>query len=438
MYKKKISPRRIIKFALLAILVVLSSVSVVQDARSAPLNKPNLLPLGPEKQLSQATDPECVRDWPAVAYNFRHQEFMVVWDNSWDDGRRDIYARRIANDGTLLTTFIVSTGANKRLRPSLAYNATNDEYLVTWMYDAAGNGIHYEIWGRFIAWDGSYLKPDFQIMSGTERAYYRPEAVWNMEQKEYLVVADVQDTISTQWNDIVYRRVKMDGSLPDVIGQVVQNQVVQPHQSSVSYYQAPDEYMVVWRQWTSGTNWDIYGARLRGSDGSLVNPPGHFIVDNSLADQTNPALGADGLGRYLVVWQHGIGDPRTDWDIYGQKLDESGNRVGNHLVIANSPQVELYPEATISWALKQRVVTWWRATATGDEIWAQAWREPLLGLQYSFKLTTNAAWTISLVAAGPPYLFVYERGDASVSHVYGRIWWPEVTYIPILKRPYRR
>ncbi|MFL7792398.1 MAG: hypothetical protein AB8I69_09680, partial [Anaerolineae bacterium] len=44
---------------------------------------------------------------PAVAYNSRHDEYLVVWEN--DRGAtRDIYAQRVAGDGTLKTWFTIA------------------------------------------------------------------------------------------------------------------------------------------------------------------------------------------------------------------------------------------------------------------------------------------------------------------------------------------
>ena len=117
--------------------------------------------LGGEIQISLPTSPECDRYKPGVAYNWVHDEYLVVWHNTWPDGHRDIYARRVSESGQLLSWFAVSTGPNDRIQPAVAYNATADEYLVVWMYDVNGDGSVYEIWGRTIAWNGAYQDPEF-------------------------------------------------------------------------------------------------------------------------------------------------------------------------------------------------------------------------------------------------------------------------------------
>ena len=74
--------------------------------------------LGPEVQLSPS--PQCDSSdehYPAVAYNYVHKEYLVVWQNEWPGGSRDIYARRVSESGQILSWFSTSTGANNRLRP---------------------------------------------------------------------------------------------------------------------------------------------------------------------------------------------------------------------------------------------------------------------------------------------------------------------------------
>jgi hypothetical protein len=89
--------------------------------------------LGPDVQISTPSTPgDADRYKPAVAYNYIHHEYLVVWHNTWPGGHRDIYAQRVSESGKLLGPwFAISAGSNDRLQPAVAYNATNDEYLIT-------------------------------------------------------------------------------------------------------------------------------------------------------------------------------------------------------------------------------------------------------------------------------------------------------------------
>lgn len=86
--------------------------------------------LGPEFEISGLAPPGADHYRAAVAYNWRHGEYLVAWHNKWPDGHRDIYAQRVSESGELLSWFSITDGPDDRVQPALAYNATNDEYLV--------------------------------------------------------------------------------------------------------------------------------------------------------------------------------------------------------------------------------------------------------------------------------------------------------------------
>ena len=95
----------------------------------------------------------------SVAYNWKYDEYLVVWHNTWGKDR-DIYAHRITGQGELKSWFAVGPTAllnpypHDRIEPSVAYDSVNDRYLVVWAYDTSGNGSNWDIHGVFVNWDG--------------------------------------------------------------------------------------------------------------------------------------------------------------------------------------------------------------------------------------------------------------------------------------------
>jgi len=89
---------------------------------------------------------------PSVAYNSKHQEYLVVWSTTWTIGTRDIRAQRVSAQGKLLgSEFTVNENATKdSAQPSVAYDPVNDRYLVTFIFDASGSGTDWDLWGRLI------------------------------------------------------------------------------------------------------------------------------------------------------------------------------------------------------------------------------------------------------------------------------------------------
>ena len=110
--------------------------------------------LGPEVQISVPQYPECHRYQSDVAFNWNHDEYLVVWHQTWDDGTRQVYARRMSTSGQpVAAPFRVTTMSGNEVYPAVAYNASNDEYLLVWMYDVSGDGTRYDIRGRIVPWN---------------------------------------------------------------------------------------------------------------------------------------------------------------------------------------------------------------------------------------------------------------------------------------------
>ncbi|MBN2677438.1 MAG: hypothetical protein JXR32_05170, partial [Anaerolineaceae bacterium] len=105
-----------------AIALTQSIESIMEPGESLTVHSSRL---SSEIQISLPTTAECDRTFPSVAYNWRHDEYLVVWQNTWWPGEHnDIYARRVSGSGELLSWFAVSFGSNEREQPSVTYNAT--------------------------------------------------------------------------------------------------------------------------------------------------------------------------------------------------------------------------------------------------------------------------------------------------------------------------
>lgn len=83
-----------------------------------------------------------------------------------------------------------------------------------------------------------------------------------------------------------------------------------------------------------------------------------------------------------------------------------------------------------------RSAVWQQTTATGEAIRAYQWGNVTRGY---FDVAAFAFWNSEnpTVAAGSPgYLIAYEgdsAGDPTVyRHIYGRMWWPAVVYVPLV------
>ena len=245
--------------------------------------------------------PQADRHSPAIAANYVRGEYLVVWDNEWPDGRRDIYARRVTQHGRKLSWLAITTGASDRIRPAAAYNAADAEYLIVWMYDASGNGTQYEIWGRIVAWDGSYQKPEFKIISWPDRSMVAPRVAWNHNRNQYLVVWTAFDTTTP------HHPTDVSSVLLDNEGNLLQGRVLTtstyPHQADVAYGWAEDEYFVVFvRSYSLDDHRRRYLWPADKPRQCRGQPTRAIEIRLGVQNQTAPRVTADGKGDYLAVW----------------------------------------------------------------------------------------------------------------------------------------
>ena len=378
MFRKKVS--FVIMFVLLVILAVGIGLLKVSTSQAARL-------WGKEGQLNALLSPplsDFLHIWtgdgvdnlmPAVAYNSKHDEYLVVWEN--DRGAtRDIYARRVAGDGTLRSSFTIVSDANKwNWLPDVVYNPAEDEYLIVYTYKY--NTSEYDIYARRVKWDGSWMSNEF-VVNLDPGMQWEPAVAYNSQNNEYLVV--YENYWSGTMRDIAAQRVAADGTLlswrnissasntvrrlPDVAYNATRNEYLiaytdQYHidgdilgkissanmgtlgseikivdninyQDSVALTAAADEFFAVWNDGTP-THGTIYGRRISGTGALQPYIP---IANHSGKNDVEPDVAFGPAYGYLVVWRHM--PSLTEWDVYGRFVEVGQNiAAGSEFVIDN-------------------------------------------------------------------------------------------------------
>jgi len=85
-------------------------------------------------------------------------------------------------------------------------------------------------------------------------------------------------------------------------------------------------FVIAWDRRNAGDEWEI-AARRFDADGLPLGP--EFQVNSyTMGLQGNAAVGVDGAGRFLVVWQSESQDG-SDFGIYAQAFDGDGERIGS-------------------------------------------------------------------------------------------------------------
>jgi uncharacterized protein YlbG (UPF0298 family) len=177
----------------IAIVLILIATPFTVNAGSAILNR---ITISPEdtKNLNEQS--------PSIAYNSQRQEYLVVWYND-HPGNDDIFAQLVSSNGVLLRgPFSVSygSGADRRY-PDIAYNSKHDQYLVVWEHYDTSSG-YYGVKGRRVDGSGLVLDAnDISIESGSNlHTPSKPAVSYAYTSDRYLVVwEDVWHPIPIQY-----------------------------------------------------------------------------------------------------------------------------------------------------------------------------------------------------------------------------------------------
>jgi len=249
---------------------------------------------------------------PAVAYNSRHDEYLVVWEN--DRGAtRDIYARRVAGNGTLKSSFTIVSNANKwNYLPDVAYNPVRDEYLVVYTYQV--NTSDYDIYARRVKWDGSWMSAEISVNLDAAKQWY-PAVAYNSQNDEYLVV--YENYWSGSLRDIAAQRVASDGVLLSWRNIATAPNTVR-RLPDVAYNATRNEYLIAYTYQYNPTDGDIYGKVASANLGTLGTEM--YIADTTF-NQDGVALAA-GPNEYLAVWEDG--PSTTHRTIFGRRVSGAG------------------------------------------------------------------------------------------------------------------
>lgn len=307
---------------------------------------------------------------PKAAYNSKHDEYLVVWEEVIHGGEVAIYGRRVGINGSPIgAAFPIQHFTNRQLYyPDVAYSAKQDKYLVSFHEKASATNYDIAVvpvsWngvpgsGYFIDYDADwdwYAAVAYNIQSdeflvvwekciscqgGTQRDIQAqriqasdgvllswrnlasssntirrfPDVAYNSIRNEYLIAYTRHSNISTD-GDIIGIKINFNMSGP--ISEIQITPSGYPPQDGVALTAGPDEYLAVWYE-DYGTKNSIWGRRING-DGALQS---FFSLANDAGkNRVEPAVAFGDGGKYLVTWR----DIAGTWDIYGRNVKAGQN-----------------------------------------------------------------------------------------------------------------
>ncbi|MDO8587368.1 MAG: hypothetical protein Q7T82_10035, partial [Armatimonadota bacterium] len=262
--------------------------------------------------------------FPDVAYDSVDGKYLVVWpDYNYSPGR--IFGRFVSNAGANIgSPFQISDGTVYALYPTLAYNSTNNEFLVTW---DDGRGPDKIAGQRVRGSDGALLGGNFTI--GTTPGG-RSSVAWSSTSNCYYVVY----YLAAGNVDVFGQRVSNAGTL---LGSEknISNDTAYSGYPSVGYGSSGNQFLVTWDH--SDFTSPIHGQRIDAATGNAVG--GVFSV-TSLGYEDRSSVTYDNVNNRFMVQCNEQGNPGYSYDQYGQLVNTDGTLYGGFIPIAHTASFE--------------------------------------------------------------------------------------------------
>ncbi|SET10493.1 hypothetical protein SAMN05443572_1011116 [Myxococcus fulvus] len=239
-----------------------------------------------------------LEELPSVASD-GHQ-FLVVFQRRTEgvSGSSDIFGVRVGADGAVLdaTPIPISTAATDQTTPSVGFSG--GYYLVAWT-DLRVNPQRSDVFGaRVRASDGVVMEPQGFAVSGQALQERRPVVASGNGQ---FFVAWEDERNFPYSGDIFGARVRAsDGVVLDPQGIALATETYGEKSPTVAF--DGNNYLVAWEDLRVVLT-TVQGRRVRAADGVVVDPSA-LLLATEVVYQRQPTLGFDGT-RYLLTWHRG-------------------------------------------------------------------------------------------------------------------------------------
>ncbi|MBN2030493.1 T9SS type A sorting domain-containing protein [bacterium] len=248
----------------------------------------------------------------ASCYNYERDEFLIVWED-YQNANPDIYGRIMKSDGSFLgPAFPICIDQADQIYPATDYNRYNMEYIVVWQDNRLGGN---DIYGIRLNMDGGKINSTRSladtsfIISDNSWCQYHPRVAHNYINNTYLVVwYDTRNYLTTGY-DIYGQRLDWNSNLlapysppaTDVnyplsrgLETLFQGESYDDVTPDVAFHGSEgtelNEWLVVFARGISYTLTRIWGVRVNGTNGKLLNTWGEEDGPPPLT-KSNLALG---------------------------------------------------------------------------------------------------------------------------------------------------
>jgi hypothetical protein len=319
---------------------------------------------GLEAGFIVATSPGEIRQSPVVAYSPAQDQYLIAYTNFYTGGLNyDVYATRISWDGSWSSgEFAIADAVDCQLLPAVAYNSRDDEYLVVYVNQWAG-GLTDVYAQRVRASDGQLIGQN-TVASGVDGARTSPAVAYNPEAYDgaggYLIAYSYQDATTYELE------IRSKPAQADLAGLWPSPETTVCPTGNGQYRPVvaagPGEYLAIWGEAvTDPSGKQVRGRRLSLDGTPQEDPAGFDIgeVDTVGEAEQQFALAYGDIYGYLAVWHfEELSPPDT---LYGRHVLAGQDAAsGDQFPIASLSNSRSYPAVACEPSGDCLVVySWW-------------------------------------------------------------------------------
>jgi hypothetical protein len=245
---------------------------------------------------------------PSVACNRATGDFLVVWEDVYSDTDHDIYGRMLSGrGGALAPTFVINSDVGYESAPAVAYDVYSNTFLV--VYERFTGDPEFpvkDVWANVVTADGVVQAP--QVVAGTTDDERAPDVACAPPSHKYLVAYEKHPTTGADC-DVWGQFVATDGSALGPALRITD----QPECDSaprVTYNPYESEFALVWVS-GSATNPDLGMRDMDATTGEMH----HYAALQTLGADFKPAIAFfPGGDLFAIPWEWEYSD--TDHDLY--------------------------------------------------------------------------------------------------------------------------
>jgi hypothetical protein len=271
---------------------------------------------------------------PAVAYDHHLDRYLVIWkyDKNGNGSDYDIMGRFIPWEGVDpgQTEFVINDDPMDQGSADVVYNAHPSwpEFLVVMNdYQASGS---WGITGVRVSTnpDGSANTTQFIVADQAPNGRYSPSVGYNLSRNEYLVT--YQGTDLTATTGIFATRLEANGNtLDDGDGDPADGDEFEIETGSDMDVTAvttscmnQNHYLVVWEKYQTGGHYDLYGRFVSGTG----TPDPAFQITNIAVNETGADLACQPDGSHImVVWEQQYSNTGGPYGVWGRVIFPDGS-----------------------------------------------------------------------------------------------------------------